>query len=85
MTTTSSATTPSPTMAFLHTTPISLAAAIDSGDSDAAEREARQQAIRKFLARAEISKVSLILVCLGGSGTRRVLHDVPRIMACMAR
>jgi hypothetical protein len=62
---TSSATTPSPTMAYLHTTPVSLVATIDSADNDAAEREARQQAIRKFLARAEISKVSLILLCLG--------------------
>jgi len=62
---TSSATTPSPTMAYLHTTPISLVATIDSGDNDATEREARQQAIRKFLARAEISKVNLILLCLG--------------------
>lgn len=51
-------------MAYLHTTPLSLAATIDSGDIDATEREARQQAIRKFLARAEISKVSLILLCL---------------------
>jgi hypothetical protein len=62
---TSSATTPSPTMAYLHTTPVSLVATIDSGDNDATEREARQQAIRKFLARAEISKVSLLLLCLG--------------------
>jgi hypothetical protein len=62
---TSSATTPSPTMAYLHTTPVSLVATIHSGDDDATEREARQQAIRKFLARAEISKVSLILLCLG--------------------
>ena len=62
---TSSATTPSPTMGYLHTSPLSLAATIDSGDNDAIEREARQQAIRKFLARAEISKVSLILLCLG--------------------
>jgi hypothetical protein len=62
---TSSATTPSPTMAYLHTTPVSLAATMGSGDDDATEREARQQAIRKFLARAEISKVSLILLCLG--------------------
>lgn len=51
-------------MAFLHTTPVSLVAAIDSGDNDAAEREARQQAIRKFMARAEISKVSLTLLYL---------------------
>lgn len=62
---TSSATTPSPTMAYLHTTPVSLVATLDSGDNDATEREARQQAIRKFLARAEISKVSLVLLCLG--------------------
>jgi hypothetical protein len=61
---TSSATTPSPTMAYLHTTPVSLVATIDPGDNDATEREARQQAIRKFLARAEISKVSLTLLCL---------------------
>ena len=51
-------------MAFLHTTPISLVATIGSADIDATEREARQQAIRRFLARAEISKVSLILLCL---------------------
>ena len=64
-TSTSSATTPSPTMAYLHTTPVSLVATLDSGDDDATEREARQQAIRKFLARAEISKVSLVLLYLG--------------------
>jgi hypothetical protein len=52
-------------MAFLHTTPVSLVAAMGSVDIDATEREARQQAVRKFLARAEISKVSLILLCLG--------------------
>jgi len=71
-------------MTYLHTTPVSLAATIDSGDNDATEREARQQAIRKFLARAEISKVSFDPPLPGGSGTRRVFHDVPRIMACMA-
>jgi hypothetical protein len=71
---TSSATTPSPTMAFLHTTPVSLVATIDSGDNDATEREARQQAIRKFLARAEISKVSLILLSLGA----RYASSIPR-------
>jgi hypothetical protein len=53
-------------MAFLHTTPVSLVATIGPGDIDATEREARQQAIRRFLARAEISKVSSILLCLGG-------------------
>jgi hypothetical protein len=52
-------------MAYLHTTPVSLVSTIDSGDNDVTEREARQQAIRKFLARAEISKVSLILLCPG--------------------
>lgn len=51
-------------MAFLHTTPVSLVATIDSVDNDAAEREARQQAIRKFMARAEISKVSLTLLSI---------------------
>jgi hypothetical protein len=45
-------------MAFLHTTPVTLVATIGSGDIGATDREARQQAIRKFLARAEISKVS---------------------------
>jgi len=71
-------------MAYLHTTPVSLVATLDSGDNDATEREARQQAIRKFLARAEISKVSLTLSLPGGSATRRVFHDDPRIMACTA-
>lgn len=67
---TSSATTPSPPIAFLHPSPVSLVAAIDSGNVDAIEREARQQAIQKFLARAEISKVSLSPSL--PSGTRRV-------------
>jgi hypothetical protein len=71
MTSTSTSSTPSPQMAFLHTTPVSLVA-IGSGDTGATEREARQQAIRKFLARAEISKVSLLLLLPGGYGTRRV-------------
>ncbi len=81
-TSTSSATTPSPTMAFLHTTPVSLVATLGSGDIDTTEREDRQQAIRKFLARAEISKVSLILLCWGYR-TRQIFHDDPRIMSCM--
>jgi hypothetical protein len=45
-------------MAFLRTSPVSLVATIGSTDIDATEREARQQAIQKFLARAEISKVN---------------------------
>jgi hypothetical protein len=48
-------------MAFLHTPPVSLVATVGSGDIDVADREARQRAIQKFLARAEISKVSVIL------------------------
>jgi len=58
-------------MALLHTTPVPLVATIGSGDVDATEREARKQAVQKFLARAEISKVSLTLLCRG-YGTRRV-------------
>jgi hypothetical protein len=56
---TSSTTTASPPMAFLHTPPVSLVATIGPTDIDATEREARQQAIQKFLARAEISRVSI--------------------------
>lgn len=82
-TTTSSATTPSPPMAFLHTTPVSLVATIGSGDIDATEREARQQAIRRFLARAEISKVSLILLCLAVWYASTFCDD-PRIIARIA-
>jgi hypothetical protein len=83
---TSSATTPSPTMAYLHTTPVSLVATIDSADNDATEREARQQAIRNFLARAEISKVSLILLAWRlWYASSRVFHDDPRVIARMAR
>jgi hypothetical protein len=56
---TSSTTTLSPPMAFLHANPVSVVVAtINSNNIDAAEREARQRAIQKFLARAEISKVS---------------------------
>jgi hypothetical protein len=60
----SSATTASPPMAFLHTPPVSLVATIGSGGIDVTEREVRQQAIQKFLARAEISKVSTALLWL---------------------
>ena len=82
-TSTSSATTPSPQMAFLHATPVSLVGTIGSADIDATEREARQQAIRKFLARAEISKVSLILLCLGAWYASSFCDD-PRIMTSIS-
>lgn len=58
---TSTATTPSPPMAFLHANPVSVVAAMGPIDIDATDREARQRAIQKFLARAEISKVSYTL------------------------
>ena len=45
-------------MVFLHANPVSVVAVMSSGEIDATEREARQRAIQKFLARAEISKVS---------------------------
>ena len=57
----SSMTTPSPPMAFLHANPVSVVAAMASNEIDATEREARQRAIQKFLARAEISMVSQTL------------------------
>jgi hypothetical protein len=72
MTVPTSSATPSPPIAFLHPSPVSLVAAIDSGNVDATEREARQQAIQKFLARAEISKVSPSPSLPGWYGTRRV-------------
>ena len=56
-------------MAFLHANPVSVIAAMGSSEIDATEREARQRAIQKFLARAEISKVSQTLA---SSGTIRV-------------
>jgi len=58
-----STTTPSLTMAFFHTTPVSLVATLGSSDIDTTEHKDRQQAIWKFLAHAEISKMSLILLC----------------------
>jgi hypothetical protein len=54
-------------MAFLHTPPISLVATLGSGDMDAKDRDARQAAIQKFLARAEVSKVSLTHLLAGGT------------------
>jgi len=51
-------------MAYLHPSPLSLVTTIGPGNIDATEREARSQAIQKFLARAEISKVSIALLCL---------------------
>ena len=79
-TSTSPATTPSPPMAFLHTTPVSLVATIGPGDIGVTEREARQQAIRKFLARAEVSKVSSSLLCLGVLYASSFWDD-PRVIA----
>ncbi|KAH9995830.1 hypothetical protein BJV77DRAFT_1066185 [Russula vinacea] len=78
-TTTSSATTPSPPMAFLHTTPVSLVATIGSGDIDATEREARQQAIRRFLARAEISKLTRGLRARLSYATYKATHNVAHL------
>jgi hypothetical protein len=61
-------------MAYLHTSPLSLVATIGSGNIDATEREVRQQAIHKFLARAEISKVSIALLLLLSMGRVELLR-----------
>ncbi|KAH9953876.1 hypothetical protein BC827DRAFT_1273093 [Russula dissimulans] len=73
---TSSATTPSPQMALLHTTPVPLVATINSGNVDATEREARKQAVQKFLARAEISKLTRGLRARLSYATYKATHNV---------
>ncbi|KAH9063970.1 hypothetical protein EDB87DRAFT_1804976 [Lactarius vividus] len=76
---TSTATTPSPPMAFLHANPVSVVAAMGSGEIDATEREARQRAIQKFLARAEISKLTRGLRARLSYATYKAKHDVARL------
>ncbi|KAI9509834.1 hypothetical protein F5148DRAFT_695498 [Russula earlei] len=76
---TSSATTPSPQMAVLHTTPVSMVAALSSGDVDATEREARKQAVQKFLARAEISKLTRGLRARLSYATYKATHNVAHL------
>ncbi|KAH9177376.1 hypothetical protein EDB89DRAFT_1880796, partial [Lactarius sanguifluus] len=76
---TSTATTPSPPMAFLHANPVSVVAAMGSGGIDATEREARQRAIQKFLARAEISKLTRGLRARLSYATYKAKHDVARL------
>ncbi|KAN0120788.1 hypothetical protein V8E52_004057 [Russula decolorans] len=66
-------------MAYLHTTPVSLVSTIDSGDNDATERETRQQAIRKFLARAEISKLTRGLRARLSYATFKATHNVAHL------
>ena len=55
----SSATSPSPPMAYLHHIP-GAQQALHSGVPDTLERDQRKQAIDKFLARAEIAMVSFL-------------------------
>ncbi|KAI9463303.1 hypothetical protein BJY52DRAFT_76832 [Lactarius psammicola] len=76
---TSTATTPSPPMAFLHANPVSVVAAMGSSQIDATEREARQRAIQKFLARAEISKLTRGLRARLSYATYKAKHDVARL------
>ncbi|KAH9052883.1 hypothetical protein EDB83DRAFT_1176570 [Lactarius deliciosus] len=76
---TSTATTPSPPMAFLHANPVSVVAAMGSAEIDATERDARQRAIQKFLARAEISKLTRGLRARLSYATYKAKHDVARL------
>ncbi|KAI0300781.1 hypothetical protein BC826DRAFT_966477 [Russula brevipes] len=76
---TSSATTPSPPMAFLHTPPVSLIATLGSGDMDAKDRDARQAAIQKFLARAEVSKLTRGLRARLSYATYKATHNVAHV------
>ncbi|KAN0132889.1 hypothetical protein V8E53_009254 [Lactarius tabidus] len=66
-------------MAFLHANPVSVIAAMGSGEIDATEREARQRAIQKFLARAEISKLTRGLRARLSYATYKTKHDVARL------
>ncbi|KAA1477159.1 hypothetical protein DENSPDRAFT_861447 [Dentipellis sp. KUC8613] len=75
---TSSVTTPSPPMAYLQASPI--APPSDAGDlPDAAEREERQRAVQKFLARAEISKLTRGLRARLSYATYKATHNVSNV------
>ncbi|KAI0303646.1 hypothetical protein B0F90DRAFT_1667073 [Multifurca ochricompacta] len=74
-----SATPPSPPMALLHTNPVSVVAKIASSDIDAIEREARQRAIQRLLARAEISKITRGLRARLSYATYKATHNVAHL------
>ncbi|KAI0267644.1 hypothetical protein BC834DRAFT_968586 [Gloeopeniophorella convolvens] len=75
----SSATTPSPPMAFLQANPVSLMTGSTVSDIGANEREERQRAIQKFLARAEISKLTRGLRARLSYATYKATHNVSHL------
>ncbi|KAI0052270.1 hypothetical protein FA95DRAFT_1580129 [Auriscalpium vulgare] len=74
----SSTTTPSPPMAFLQAKPLAGAAPALQNDIDAAEREERQRAVQKLLARAEISKLTRGLRARLSYATYKASHNISR-------
>ncbi|PPR03901.1 hypothetical protein CVT24_008093 [Panaeolus cyanescens] len=73
----SSATSPSPPMAYLAPGPGSQQS--DSASSDTLEREQRQKAVKKFLARAEISMVTRALRARLSYASYKATRNIPHV------
>ncbi|EAU83097.2 hypothetical protein CC1G_11181 [Coprinopsis cinerea okayama7 len=76
---TSSATSPSPPMAYLSHTPPTPQPMIMSTTSDILDREQRQKAIQKFLARAELSGVTRALRARLSYASYKATHNIPHV------
>ncbi|KAI0067330.1 hypothetical protein BV25DRAFT_1090811 [Artomyces pyxidatus] len=74
----SSTTTPSPPMAFLQARPLPPSALTFKGQIDAEDREDRQRAVDKFLARAEISQLTRGLRARLSWATYKATHNMSR-------
>ncbi|PFH48776.1 hypothetical protein AMATHDRAFT_149124 [Amanita thiersii Skay4041] len=77
----SSATSPSPPMAYLTHTPTPLHLST-SAPPDALEREHRKKAVQKFLARAEISMVTRALRARLSYASYKATHNIPHATLC---
>ncbi|KAF8627048.1 hypothetical protein AX17_006388 [Amanita inopinata Kibby_2008] len=77
----SSATSPSPPMAYLtHTA--AQPPPNSSASSDSAERDQRKKAVQKFLARAEISMVTRALRARLSYASYKATHNIPHVSLC---
>ncbi|KDR76134.1 hypothetical protein GALMADRAFT_462491 [Galerina marginata CBS 339.88] len=74
----SSATSPSPPMPYLHHGPPSQQGSMSSA-TDAVEQEQRKKAVQKFLARAEVAMVTRALRARLSYASYKATHNIPHV------